>query len=161
MNTLDLILLAILLIFTLVDTFLGFVNVAITFGGLVLGILFAGILSDPLSNLITFTSDKTIAKGIAFVAIVLLFGIVAHVATLILGIIPFFGLINHVLGGVLGLVQGFLLCGVVIVGWALISPVQLQQSVVGKAMAKPLGNIAVAFAPTQFKDLVKQVTDRF
>jgi len=160
MNTLDFVLLAILLVFTLVDTFLGFINVAITFGGLILGIMFAGVLSDPLSNLITFTDDKTIAKGIAFVAIVLLFGLVAHIITFVLGVIPFFGLTNHLLGGVLGLAQGLLLCGVVIVGWALISPVQLQQSSIGKAMAKPLGDIATAFAPARFKDLVKQVTAR-
>jgi membrane protein required for colicin V production len=164
-TTLDIVLLAVLLIFIIADTFLGFINVAVALGGLFLGVLVAGLVNDPLSNLITFTSDKNVAKGVAFVLVVLLFGIAAHLISFLLGLIPFFGLVNHALGAALGLVQGLLVCGVILVGAVLINPTwtqdQVQQSVVAKALVKPLSDGALMFAPVPLKDVVQSVVTKF
>ena len=144
---------------------MGFINVAVALGGLFLGVIVAGLVNDPFSNLFGFTSDKDVAKGIAFVLVVLLFGIVAHLISFLIGLIPFFGLVNHALGAALGLVQGLLVCGVILVGAVLINPnwtqEQLQQSVLAGALVKPLSDSALMFAPIPLKDVVQSVVSKF
>lgn len=162
---LDIIIVATILIFVLADAFWGLINVVIAIGGVFLGIVVAGIFADPLSNAIVFVDDKTVAKGIAFVLIVFLFGFIGHIVSFVLGMLPLFGLLNHVLGAILGLVQGVLVAAVILVGAVLVFPDwsqgQLQQSLIAKAAVKPLSSAALSFAPDPLKTVVQTFVQQY
>lgn len=165
MSLLDIIIIAVLISFTAVSAFWGMTREVIAVAGLVVGIIVAGIIDDTVAQNLTFINDQNVARGVAFVGIVIVFSMIASIIASILyffiGLL-FLGPLDHLLGAGLGFIQGILAVGVIMVGTLVIFPSwtqdQLQQSTIANAIVGPLSSVAVIFAPDALKNAVEVAT---
>jgi membrane protein required for colicin V production len=162
MSLLDLILIGIVISFTLVSAAWGVVRQGIAIAGLVLGLIFAGQLSEPLSKALGFIDNPAAARGVAFLIIVIGFSLTASIIASILYFVVgllFLGPLDHLLGALLGFIQGILAIGVFLVGGMLIAPdwmtQQLQTSVIAEKLVKPMTDLALLVAPSDLKDMIQ------
>lgn len=165
MSVLDIIIIAVLISFTAVSAVWGMTREIIAVGGLIVGIVVAGILDEAVANDLAFITDPTVARGVAFVLIVLVFSllssVIASILYFLIGLL-FLGPLDHFLGAALGLIQGMLAVAVILVGAVVIFPTwtqdQLHQSVISNNLVGPLSSAAVIFAPAPLKNAVEVAT---
>ena len=118
MNGLDIVLVVILAISTLVGLKTGLIKVALTFVGLIIGIVLAGQYYDSLADKLSFAiSDPGWAKVAAFAIIFIAVMVVAFIAASFLKRVAsmlLLGWVDRVVGALLGLVGGALILGAVL-----------------------------------------------
>ena len=66
MNVLDIVIIGLIISFTLVSAAWGLIRQALAVAGLILGLLLAGTLNEPVSKFLGFIDNPTVAKGVAF-----------------------------------------------------------------------------------------------
>lgn len=163
MSALDVILIGIILSFTLVSAVWGVIRQVIALGGLVVGIWLASVVNVSVANSLTFVNNPSVAKGLAFVLVVLGVSLVASLVASILYFVTgllFLGWLDHVLGAVLGFVQAILMSGIFLVAALTIFPdwtqQQLNQSSLANQLAGTLTSLTLLLAPQDLKQIVEQ-----
>ena len=167
MSLLDIIIIAIVVSFTLVSAAWGVIRQVIAVGGLIVGILLASALDTTVAGWLGFLNNPPVAKGVAFVGIVLIVSAAASIVASILYFVSgllFLGLFDHLLGAMLGFVQGVLMIGVFLVAALTISPdwtqQQLAQSFLANQAVGALTSLTLLLAPQELKDLVQNARNR-
>ena len=117
MNWLDIVLIVLLFIPTFMGLRKGLIKTALSFVGLIIGIVLAGRFHDSLSGIFGFTDNETLANILAFV---LILAVVYTIALLLAKLLKFIakslliGWVDHLGGAIFGLFSGFLLLGAIL-----------------------------------------------
>ena len=120
MNWLDIVIVVVIGITTVIGLMKGIIKMALTLGGLVLGIFLAGRYYVPFSEHLTLISSPTWAKiaafAIIFVGVMIAAAVLAHflekAASAIL-----LGWVNRLIGAIIGFFVGAFFCGAVLAIW--------------------------------------------
>ncbi len=120
MSWLDIAVIVIIGIATLIGFKIGIIKAVLTLAGVIVGVLLAGRFYVALADRLTFIPQETLAKVVAFAAIlivvVLVAGIIAGVLKWLASII-LLGWLNRLGGAFLGLITGSILCGALLAMW--------------------------------------------
>jgi membrane protein required for colicin V production len=119
MSMIDTIILVVIGFCGLLGLYWGLIRQVLAVMGLLAGITLAAIYERNIASLLSsYISNDTIARGVAFVGILLLVsGIASLIASLLrklIGLI-FLGWADHAMGAVLGIAQGVLVCTVLLI----------------------------------------------
>ncbi len=120
MNWLDIILIVMLFIPTFIGLRKGLIKTALSFAGLLIGVVLAGNFYRPVSNLFGFINNENIAYILAFILILALVIVAALLlARLLKSIISsiMLGWVDNFGGAVLGFFSGFLFLGAIMAIW--------------------------------------------
>ena len=119
MNTVDIVLLAVLALFAISGLYYGFVKTLGSIVGMVAGMLIGSWGVAILSSAIPFFARPLVAI-VTFLIIAAIVGWIvgwfvniAEAARKLVSIIPFLGTINHLLGGIFGLIEGIIILAAV------------------------------------------------
>ncbi len=120
MSWLDIAVIVIIGIATLIGLKIGIIKAVLTLAGVIVGVLLAGRFYVALADRLTFIPQETLAKVVAFaailIAVVLVAGIIAGVLKWLASII-LLGWVNRLGGALLGLIMGSILCGALLAMW--------------------------------------------
>ena len=153
MNTLDTLLVVVLVISTILGLYWGVIRQLLSVAGLIAGIVLAtrygGRVADSLSSFIS-NDMATQVLGFLFVLIAVsaLASLLATILRRSVGLL-FLGWADHLLGGVLGLFQGALACTVILMVVAL-APSERFASALNDAQIVPWLARAASFALLPF-----------
>jgi membrane protein required for colicin V production len=117
MNWLDIVMIVILFIPTFMGLRKGLIKTALSFAGLIIGIVLAGRFHGSLAGIFAFTNNESVANILAFV---LILTIVFLIAMLLANLMKFIakslliGWVDHLGGAIFGLLSGFLLLGAIL-----------------------------------------------
>jgi membrane protein required for colicin V production len=117
MNWLDIVLIVLLLIPTFIGLRKGLIKTILSLAGLIIGIVVAGNLYGPVSNLFGFINNESVANILAFILILAVIFIIAMLlARLLKGLanIIMVGWLDNIGGAVFGLLSGFLILGAIL-----------------------------------------------
>jgi len=120
MNWLDIILLVLLFVPTFVGLRKGLIKAALSFAGLLIGVILAGHLYQPVSKIFSFISNENIAYILAFILILVLVLVAAFfLARLLKSVIKIvmLGWVDNVGGAILGFLSGFILLSTILATW--------------------------------------------
>ena len=120
MNWLDIILLIMLFVPTFIGLRKGLIKMALSFVGLILGVVLAGNFYKPVSNIFGFIHNENVAYILAFILILALVIVAALLlARLFKSIInlTMMGWVDNFGGAVLGFLSGFLFLGAILATW--------------------------------------------
>jgi len=120
MNGLDIILIVILFIPTFIGLRKGLIKTVLSFIGLLVGVVLAGRLYEPVSRIFGFISNENAAKIIAFVLILALVMVAAFfLARLLKSVIKvvMLGWVDNVGGATFGFLSGFILLSAILATW--------------------------------------------
>lgn len=138
MNWLDIILLVMLFVPTFIGLRNGLIKTALSFAGLLIGVLLAGNFYKPVSNIFGFISNENIAYILAFILILVLVMVAAFLlARLLKAIISsvMLGWIDNFGGAAFGFLSGFLFLGAILAIWVkLFGSDLITESFLGKVM---------------------------
>ena len=134
MNWLDII----IVVGVAASTFLGFkigiIKAVLSLAGLIIGVILAGRFYGPLSEQLTFITQPTLAKIIAFIIILVLVAAAAALLTLLLKwatSLMMLGWVNHLGGAVFGFLVAAVLWGAILAIW-------IKVFGIGEAMAESI-----------------------
>lgn len=120
MSWLDIAVIVIIGIATLIGLKIGIIKAVLTLAGVIVGVLLAGRFYVALADRLTFIPQETLAKVVAFaailIAVVLIASIIAGVLKWLASII-LLGWVNRLGGALLGLIMGSILCGALLAMW--------------------------------------------
>jgi membrane protein required for colicin V production len=120
MNWLDIVILVIIVIPTLIGLKVGIIKALLTVAGVIVGIILAGRCYESLAGVLTFISQPSIAKIVAFaiilIGVILVAVIVAAVVKWVISAM-LLGWVNRLGGAVLGFVLGALFSGAILTMW--------------------------------------------
>ena len=120
MSWLDIVIIVAIAITTFIGLKIGLIKAVLSLAGLIIGVILAGYFYIPLSEQLTFISQPTLAKVVAFAIILIGVMVIAGVLALVLKWITslmLLGWVNRVGGAVFGLVLGAILCGAFLALW--------------------------------------------
>ncbi len=120
MNWLDIVIIVAIAITTFIGLKIGLIKAVLSLAGLIVGVILAGLYYIPLSEQLTFISQATLAKVVAFAIILIGVMVIAGVLAMVLKWVTslmLLGWVNRVGGAILGLVLGAILCGAVLALW--------------------------------------------
>lgn len=120
MNWLDIAILVPLAITALLGLKAGLIKAVLSLAGVVIGVILAGRLYSPLSELLTFISNEAVAKIIAFAIILIAVMAAAMVAAGLLKWVAsmmMLGWVNGLGGAVFGVLMGAITCGAILAAW--------------------------------------------
>jgi membrane protein required for colicin V production len=120
MNWLDIVILVVIGITALIGLRIGIIKAVLTLVGVVVGVILAGRFYVTLADNLTFISQETLARVVAFaiilIGVVLLASIIAGVLKWLTSII-LLGWVNLLGGAFLGLIMGAVFCGALLAIW--------------------------------------------
>ncbi|MFC2008364.1 CvpA family protein [Chloroflexota bacterium] len=114
MNWLDIVILVPLAITALVGLKIGLIKAVLSLVGLIVGVILAGRFYAPLSELLTFISQDSVAKIIAFAIILIGVMVIASVLALLFkwaASVMMLGWVNRLGGAAFGMLLGAITCG--------------------------------------------------
>ena len=120
MNELDIILIVILFIPTFIGLRKGLIKTVLSFAGLLVGVVLAGRLYEPVSRIFGFLNNDNAAKIIAFVLILALVMVAAFfLARLLKSVVKMvmLGWVDNVGGAIFGFLSGFVLLSAILATW--------------------------------------------
>ncbi len=148
MNEFDLVILAIILLFTGLGIYWGLIRQVLAIVGFLVGVILAGQYGGDVAGWISsFDVNEALAGALGFI-LVLLF--VSSVASLIASLLRFFvgllflGWVDHLLGGVLGLVQALLASAALIIITMAFPLPAWNQSIATSQLTPPLLPLSAA-----------------
>ena len=121
MNWLDIVIIVALLMPALTGLKQGIIKAALSLAGLIIGVVLASNLYQPLARVLGFIPNEDIANVVAFVLILV---VVMVIATLVARLLKFIasvvmlGWVDHVGGAIFGFLMGAILCGALLAIWA-------------------------------------------
>ncbi len=120
MNWLDIVVLVIMIISILVGLKIGLIKALLSLAGSIVGVILAGHYYVPLSELLSFIPQTSLAKIVAFAIIFIVVMVVASVLAVLLKwavSAMMLGWVNHLGGAIFGLVMGAIFCGALLAIW--------------------------------------------
>ena len=117
---LDIVIIVAIAITTFIGLKIGLIKAVLSLAGLIVGVILAGLYYIPLSEQLTFISQATLAKVVAFAIILIGVMVIAGVLAMVLKwatSLLLLGWVNRVGGAVFGLVLGAIFCGAVLALW--------------------------------------------
>jgi membrane protein required for colicin V production len=120
MNGLDILLIVLLFVPTFIGLRKGLIKAALYFAGLLIGVVLAGHLYQPVSKLFGFISNENVAYILAFILILVLVMVAAFfLARLLKSVIKIvmLGWVDNVGGAVLGFLSGFIFLSAILATW--------------------------------------------
>lgn len=120
MNWLDIVILVIVAISTFAGLKSGLIKMALSFAGLIVGIMLAGRFYVFLARMLTFIPNESIAQVVAFAAILI---VVMLIASVLAAVLKWFtslitlGWVNHLGGAAFGFILGAILCAALLTLW--------------------------------------------
>ncbi len=120
MNWLDIVILVPLAITALLGLKMGLIKAVLSMVGVIIGVILAGRFYAPLSQLLPFISNESVAKIVAFaiilitvmVAALVLAGFLKWAASMLM-----LGWVNRLGGTVFGILLGAITCGPLLAAW--------------------------------------------
>jgi len=162
MSGLDIVLLAVLVLFTALGFYWGLIRQVLALAGLLVGIVLAGRYGVVVAGWLTsFTSNDLLASALGFVVVLVavsaLASFLASLLRLFVGLL-FLGWADRLLGGVLGLVQAIVASSALLVvaitfpqpAWAS----AVQSSRLGEALLR-VGSVSALLLPETFRAAVE------
>jgi len=138
MNWLDIILLVMLFVPTFIGLRKGLIKAALSFAGLLIGVVLAGNFYKPVSRIFGFIDNENVAYILAFLLILALVMVAAFfLARLLKSIISItmLGWVDNFGGAALGFLSGFLFLGAILATWVKFFGSDLvTESFLGKVM---------------------------
>jgi membrane protein required for colicin V production len=120
MNWLDIVIIVVIAITTFLGLKIGLIKAVLSLAGLIVGVILARLFYIPLSEQLTFISQATVAKVVAFAIILIGVMIIAVVLAMVLkwiASVMMLGWVNRIGGAVFGLLAGAMLCGAILALW--------------------------------------------
>ncbi len=120
MNWLDIVILVPLVITVLIGLKMGVIKAVLSLAGLVVGVILAGRLYTPLSEMLFFIPQAAVAKIVAFAIILIGVLVIASILARLLkwaASLMMLGWVNRLGGAVFGLVLGAITCGALLAAW--------------------------------------------
>jgi membrane protein required for colicin V production len=120
MNWLDIILLVMLFMPTFIGLRKGLIKTALSFAGLIIGVVLAGNFYKPVSRIFGFIDNENVAYILAFILILALVMVAAFLlARLLKSVISsvMLGWVDNFGGATLGFLSGFLFLGAILATW--------------------------------------------
>jgi membrane protein required for colicin V production len=120
MNWIDIIILVVVLVSTFIGLRAGIIKIALSFAGVIVGVMLAGRFHVALAGRLTFISQERIAEVVAFAVILIVVMLIASVLAAVLkGIasLVLLGWVNHLGGAVVGFLLGAVLIGALLTLW--------------------------------------------
>jgi membrane protein required for colicin V production len=120
MNWLDIILLVMLFVPTFIGLRKGLIKTALSFAGLIIGVVLAGNFYKPVSRIFGFIDNENVAYILAFILILALVMVAAFLlARLLKSVISsvMLGWVDNFGGATLGFLSGFLFLGAILATW--------------------------------------------
>ena len=120
MNWLDIVIIVAIVIPTLIGLRIGMIKAALSLAGLIVGVIVAGRYYLPLSEQLSFISQESVAKIVAFIIILVGIIVIAGVLAKLLkwtASVMMLGWVNHLGGAVFGLLLGAIFCGALLATW--------------------------------------------
>ncbi len=120
MNWLDIVVLVIMIISILVGLKIGLIKALLSLAGSIVGVILAGHYYIPLSERLSFISQASLAKIVAFAIIFIGIMVIASVLAVLLKWAVsaiMLGWVNHLGGAIFGLVMGAIFCGALLAIW--------------------------------------------
>ena len=120
MNWLDIILLVMLFVPTFIGLRNGLIKTALSFAGLIIGVVLAGNFYKPVSRIFGFIDNENVAYILAFILILALVMVAAFLlARLLKSVISsvMLGWVDNFGGATLGFLSGFLFLGAILATW--------------------------------------------
>ncbi|MFC1903032.1 CvpA family protein [Chloroflexota bacterium] len=120
MNWLDIAVIVAVVIPALIGLKAGVIKIVLSLAGLIVGVILAGRFYIPLSERLTFISQDSVAKIVAFAIILVGVMVIAAVLALLLkwtASITMLGWVNHLGGAVFGLLLGAIFNGALLAIW--------------------------------------------
>lgn len=119
MNSIDTILIVVILLFGALGIYWGFIRQVLAFVGLIAGIVLASRYGTNVADaLSSFISSETLTRALGFLIVLIAVSSAASLLATVLrrfiGLL-FLGWLDHLLGGLLGLLQGLLSATIVLV----------------------------------------------
>ncbi len=138
MNWLDIILLVMLFVPTFIGLRKGLIKTALSFAGLIIGVVLAGNFYKPVSRIFGFIDNENVAYILAFILILALVMVAAFLlARLLKSVInlTMMGWVDNFGGAALGFLSGFLFLGAILATWVKFFGSDLvTESFLGKVM---------------------------
>ncbi|MCG8348893.1 MAG: CvpA family protein [Chloroflexales bacterium] len=140
MNTLDMIVLIMLALFTALGVYWGLIRQVLSIVGLLVGVAMAGRYGPEVAAwLSSFSTSGQVIDIAGFIAVLVgvsaIASLIASLLRLFVGLL-FLGWVDHLLGGILGLIQGLLASAAVLI--ALVTFSVWQESVADSRLADAL-----------------------
>ncbi|NLL89732.1 MAG: CvpA family protein [Dehalococcoidales bacterium] len=138
MNWLDIVLIVMLFIPIFTGLIKGLIKTALSFAGLIIGIVLAGRFHGSLAEIFSFTNNENVANILAFVLILVAVFIIALLIANLLRFVAkslLIGWIDRLGGAIIGLLSGFLFLGAILaVVTKFISSDAISQSFMARIM---------------------------
>lgn len=120
MNWLDMVILVILIVSVILGLRTGIIKAALSLAGLIIGVVLAGRYYVALAGHLTFIPQASVAKIVAFAAILvgimLIAAILANLLKTIVSLVML-GWVNSIGGAISGLLMGSIFCGALLALW--------------------------------------------
>jgi len=120
MSWLDIVLLAVLAVATFTGLKTGLIKTVLSLVGMIVGIILAGNLSDPLAERLAFIShagtDKVVAFAIILIAVMIIASMTAKFLKWATSLVML-GWVNRLGGAVFGFLLAGIFCGAVLAAW--------------------------------------------
>jgi membrane protein required for colicin V production len=120
MSWLDIVIIVAVVISALIGLRAGIIKAVLSLAGLIVGVILAGRYYSPLAEQLTFISQATVAKVVAFAIILVGVMVIAAVLARLLkwaAKVLLLGWVNRLGGAILGLVLGAIFCGALLAIW--------------------------------------------
>jgi len=136
MSWLDIVILIIIAIPTVIGLKIGIIKAVLTVVGVIVGVILAGRFYAPFAEVLTFISQPSIAKIVAFgIILVGVMVIAAVLAAFIKKVISMvlLGWVDRLGGAILGFILGAIFCGAILSIW--VNFLGIGASISGSALA--------------------------
>ena len=120
MNWLDIVIIVAIGIAALIGLKIGLIKAVLSLAGLIVGVILAGHFYMPLAEQLTFISQPTVAKIVAFAIIMIGVMVIATVLAMFLkwaASLIMLGWVNRLAGAIFGLLLGMIACGALLAAW--------------------------------------------
>ncbi len=120
MNWLDIAILVVIAVFAYLGLRVGIIKAVLSLAGLIVGVLLAGRFYVPFSEQLSFISQASVAKIVAFAIILVGVMIIASVLAMLLkwvASVAMLAWVNRLGGAVFGLVLGAIFCSALLAIW--------------------------------------------
>ncbi len=154
MSWLDIVVLVPLVITTLLGFKTGLIKAVLSLVGVIVGVILAGRFYAPLSQILTFIPQETVAKIVAFAIILIGVMVAASVLARLLKWVTsmmMLGWVNRLGGAVFGLLVGAITCGALLAAW--VSFFGIAGPIADSILARVLLDqfpVVLALLPSQF-----------
>jgi membrane protein required for colicin V production len=167
LNSFDIALLAMIVIFTVFGLYWGLIRQVLSLVGIVVGIVLAGRYGELVAGWLTsFVASEQVASALGFIAVMIFISSLASLAASFLRIFAgllFLGWLDHLLGALLGFVQAVIAGSAITIAMVVFPDPAWQNMLTGSRFATifiQTGSLLTQLLPPSFQSAVAAVLGR-